>query len=133
MPSIKDVLDFLEKNWKLIHDNFPVFLFFCIICVSGTWFVLHLVHKKTIVGLIKEKEEAIEEGLRAKEVLNENLHKVTQLSQELSSIKKENERLREQYKRLSIEGKIVASRESPKGVAAEKISQHFQKNDYDIS
>lgn len=127
MPSLKDVLDFLEKNWKLIHDNFPVFLFFCIICVSDTWFVLHLVHKKTIAGLIKEKEEAIEESLRAKEVLNENLHKVTQLSQELSSIKEENERLREQYKRLSIEGKIVASRERPEGGAAKEISRHFQE------
>lgn len=126
MPSVKDALDFLEENWKLICDNIFVFLFFCILCVAGTSFVLHLVHKRTIASLIKEKEEAIEESAHAKEVLDENLHKVTQLSQELFSIKEENERLREQYKKLSIEGKVVASREIPKGVAAERISRHFQ-------
>ena len=132
MPSLKDALDFLEENWKLICDNIFVFLFFGILCIAGTWFVLHLVHKRTVISLTREKGEAKEESERVKEVLDENQHKVTQLSQELSSVKKENERLREQYKRLSIEGKVVASREIPEGVAAEKISRHFQENDYDI-
>lgn len=127
MPSLKDAIDFLEENWILICDNIFVFLLFGVLCVAGTCFVLNLFHKRTVDSLTKDKEEAINEKEHAKELLAEEQYKSMQLSQELSSEKKENERLREEYKKLSIEGKIVASREISEGVAAEKMSHHFQE------
>lgn len=120
--SPQDIIDFCKEYGNILIETPFAFITFGFLCITVTAIILGWLHKKSEAKL----QEKINQ---MKADAEEHQQEVDTLKQENLSLSEEIKRLKKQFEDLTIEGYIVASREVPKGIAAEKISKQLQVED----
>lgn len=122
--SPQEFIDFCKEYGSILIKYPFAFITFGVLCIASTSVILKWVHKGAetkLQGKIDQMKEDVESYQQEIDLLKKkNL-----------SLNEEVKRLKKQFKNLTIEGYIVASRDKPEGIAAEKISRRFQNSKED--
>ena len=117
--SFQDIINFFKEYGDLLSKYPAPFITCGALCITVTSAIWGWVHKKAQAKL-QEKIKQMEEDSES------HRQEIDSLEKKNLSLNEELKRVKKQFENLTLEGYIVASREKPEGIAAEKISKRFQ-------
>lgn len=132
MSFIIKFVEFLEKNWTLIKENWYIFLVFALLVVAVTSLLYKAREKKQIdkhkSELAKQKEAYEADKKRLEEVVANQKNKLEELDKTINSLQEDIKLQKECYRKLETEAWLAAPKVEPSGPAAKKMSESVRKN-----
>jgi len=132
MSFIIKFVEFLEKNWNLIKENWYIFLIFALLTVAVTSLFYKAREKKQVdkhKGELAKQKEAYEADKKSlEEVVANQKSELEELVRTINSLQEDIELQKACYRKLETEAWLAASKVEPGGPAAKKMSESVRKN-----